>query len=117
MSGVRALIREAAMIIREAEISRSRSAQRTHQKQTKQQRKQKILEKRKALLDLLPAKLNDSQVLTFKEWCALNRISERNGRRIVNAPGGPTLTQISARHYGVTVANNRAWQRSRERVS
>jgi hypothetical protein len=59
---------------------------------------------------------NDNQVLTFKEWCALNRLSERNGRRIVKAPGGPILTRISARHYGVTVANNRAWQQSRERA-
>ena len=60
----------------------------------------------------LPA---DDQVLTFLEWCQLNRISERNGRRILAGPDGPTVTLLSARRMGITVRANRAWQQSRER--
>jgi hypothetical protein len=112
------------MTLREVELSRSHHAQRTHLKQIKnkkskrerERRKLELAKQRKRRLELLPATLNDNQVLTFKEWCALNRLSERNGRRIVKAPGGPTLTQISARHYGVTVRHNREWQASRERA-
>jgi hypothetical protein len=106
------------MTIRESEISRSRHARRTHQKQTKrskQQRKLEIAKERKQRLDLLPAMLNDNQVLTFKEWCGLNRISERNGRRILAGGDGPVVTQLTAKRIGVTVANNRAWQARRER--
>jgi hypothetical protein len=58
----------------------------------------------------------DDFVLTFKEWCAANRISERNGRRILAEPGGPVVTMLSARRIGITVANNRRWQQSRERI-
>jgi hypothetical protein len=65
---------------------------------------------------VLPALLNDSQVLTLRQWCALNNISLRTGRRILSAPGGPIITQLSAKRVGITVANNRSWQQSRERV-
>jgi hypothetical protein len=105
-----------------AETERSRHAQRSHVKQIKrkkskrerEKRKQEILARRKQRLDALPTVLKDDQVLVFCEWCALNRLSERNGRRIFGAPGGPTLTQISPKRFGVTVANNRAWQQSRQ---
>jgi hypothetical protein len=66
-------------------------------------------------LPALPATLNDNQVLTIREWCALNRISTRTGRRILAAPGAPIVTRMSARRIGITVANNRAWQVNRER--
>jgi hypothetical protein len=65
----------------------------------------------------LPATLNDNQVLTFKQWTALNGISARTGRRILKALGGPTVTRLSPRRIGITVANNRRWQASRERAS
>jgi hypothetical protein len=65
----------------------------------------------------LPATLNDNQVLTFKQWIALNNISTRTGRRILAAPGGPIVTRLSARRFGITVAHNRAWQQSREAAS
>jgi hypothetical protein len=68
-------------------------------------------------LPALPAILNDDQVLDFRQWCALNRISPRTGRRILDAPGGPVVTQLSANRIGISVKNNRAWQGSRERVS
>jgi ABC-type siderophore export system fused ATPase/permease subunit len=112
------------MSLREAEISRSRVAQRTHQKQTKRKlskqqlakRKLEIVKARKQRLDLLPATLNDNMVLLFREWCALNHLSERNGRRIFTSSDGPVLTRLSAKRFGVTVANNKLWQASRERA-
>jgi hypothetical protein len=69
------------------------------------------------LVAALPASLHDSQVLTFRQWCGLNNFSARTGRRILSAPGGPAVTQLSARRISITVANNRTWQGSRERVS
>jgi hypothetical protein len=59
----------------------------------------------------------DSRVLAFGEWCALNGISERSGRRILNSGNGPTITRLSARRIGVTIANDRAWKASRERIA
>ena len=36
-----------------------------------------------------------NQILTFPEWCELNRISERTGRRILASGAGPVVTQLS----------------------
>jgi hypothetical protein len=58
---------------------------------------------------------HDDQVLLFHEWCRLNRISERTGRRIIGRADGPVVTQLSAKRIGVTVRNNRVWQAARER--
>jgi hypothetical protein len=66
--------------------------------------------------DLLPANLHDNQVLTFRQWCGLDNISTRTGRRILAGGGAPVVTQLSPRRTGITVANNRAWQQSRERA-
>jgi hypothetical protein len=60
--------------------------------------------------------LHTDQVLTFREWCRLNGISERNGRRILKEPGGPVVTLLSPRRIGITVGNNREWQARRARV-
>jgi hypothetical protein len=73
------------------------------------------MRKRVLALDAPLTSLADDQVLSFIEWCRLNRISERTGRRILNAPGGPTVTMLSARRVGVTVRANRTWQQSRTR--
>jgi hypothetical protein len=59
---------------------------------------------------------NDQQVLRFRDWCRLNGISERTGRRVLNGPNGPTVTMLSAKLIGVTVANNRRWQEARARA-
>jgi hypothetical protein len=56
------------------------------------------------------------QVLTFAEWCALNRLSERTGRRILGSGGGPDVTQLSAKRIGITVGANARWQASRKRA-
>jgi hypothetical protein len=60
--------------------------------------------------------LSDDQVLTFIEWCELNSISERGGRKILSEPGGPEVVQLSARRIGITVGANRRWQASRVRT-
>ena len=56
---------------------------------------------------------HDDQVLTFYEWCKLNRISERTARRVMAAGDGPTVTWLSSNRMGITVRANRAWQQSR----
>jgi hypothetical protein len=70
---------------------------------------------RRRMLDAPLSASHDDQVLTFFEWCQLNRISERTGRRILAGPGGPKVTMLSPRRVGITVGNNRRWQQSRER--
>jgi hypothetical protein len=59
---------------------------------------------------------NDNQILTFFRWCQFNGISERTGRRILASGKGPTVTKLSDKRIGVSIANNRTWQQSRERV-
>jgi hypothetical protein len=65
--------------------------------------------------DALTNVLHDDQVLTFPEWCQINRLSERTGRRILDGDDRPVITYLSARRIGITVRNNRLWQASRER--
>jgi hypothetical protein len=59
--------------------------------------------------------LDDDKVLTFAEWCKLNRIGQRTGRRIIRSGNGPVVTQLSERRIGITVGNNRRWQAARAR--
>jgi len=56
------------------------------------------------------------EILTFREWVQLNKLSERTGRRILKAPGGPVVTLLSTRRFGISRRANRAWQQSRERA-
>lgn len=58
---------------------------------------------------------DEDEVLTFEEWCALNKIGLRTGTRILAGPDGPIVTQLSAKRIGITRGNNSRWQRSRER--
>jgi hypothetical protein len=58
-----------------------------------------------------------NQILVFLDWCRLNGLSERTGRRILTSGNGPVITQLSPNRFGITVANNAAWQRTRERAS
>jgi hypothetical protein len=60
-------------------------------------------------------RLDDDQVLTFLDWCALNGFSPATGRRIIAAGTGPVVTQLSTRRIGITIGNNRRWQESRAR--
>src|SRR5262245_42516159 len=107
------------MSLREsAELSRSRRARRSHRKQTerKADREQRLAQARAERLQLRQRFADDDDaVLTFKEWCALNSISERQGRRILASGIGPVITQISAKRIGVSRRNDRAWKESRAR--
>jgi hypothetical protein len=59
--------------------------------------------------------VNDQQVLTVPEWCQLNAIGLRTGRRRLAGGDGPIVTKLSAGRIGITVGNNRVWQQSRAR--
>ena len=99
------------MSLLETEQRRSRRAQRKHHKH---ERKHK--HKHRSALDAPLALSNDHQVLTFREWCQLNRISERTGRRILASGNGPVVTQLTEKRIGISVGNNKRWQASRERA-
>jgi hypothetical protein len=55
----------------------------------------------------------DEAVLTFSEWCQVNRISPATGRRIIASGAGPVITRLSERRIGITVGNNRKWREAR----
>jgi hypothetical protein len=90
------------MSLREHEQSRARHTR----------RKQK---KRPSALDAPLAMAHPNQVLTFHEWCRLNRFSERTGRRVLASGTGPTVVQLSPKRVGITIASNDAWQQSKAR--
>jgi hypothetical protein len=58
---------------------------------------------------------HDQQVLTFAEWCALNNFSSKTGRRILKAPDAPTVTMLTKKLIGITIAADREWKASRAR--
>jgi hypothetical protein len=86
-----------------------------HNQKNRRRLRQQHRQQKQLALDAPLSALHDDQVLTFLEWCRLNRISERNGRRIIAAPGGPATTMLSARRIGITIRANREWQASRQR--
>jgi hypothetical protein len=105
------------MSLRDNKPHRSQHAQRKHHKlQHRGTPREQHKQQKQYALDAPLSALHDDQVLTFLEWCRINRISERNGRRILDGPGGPVVTMLSARRIGITVGNNRIWQKSRERA-
>jgi len=63
----------------------------------------------------LPPLPDDNEVLSFPDWCKLNAISVRTGRKLKAAGLGPVITAISDRRIGVTKRNNRIWQAQRAR--
>ena len=78
-------------------------------------KKYRIQPKWSPLAKLLSADHPD-QILTFHEWCRLNRISESTGRRILAGGNGPAVTELAPNRIGITVGNNADWQQSRERA-
>ena len=85
--------------------------------QRRSRRKKKPSQYHRALNTSPVSTLHPDQILTFLDWCRLNRISERTGRRILQSGNGPVVTQLSNWRVGITVANNALWQQSRERTS
>jgi hypothetical protein len=100
-----------SMSVRENEQQRSHRALRKSQKE---QCRKKRREQRQHQIPLL-LQDNDNRILIFREWCALNGISERTGRRLLASGDGPLVTQLSPRRIGISIANNRAWQARRAR--
>jgi predicted site-specific integrase-resolvase len=49
------------------------------------------------------------RILSFKNWCSLNNISEATGRRIVRA-GKIRVIQLSQRRIGIGEDDNAAYQ-------
>jgi hypothetical protein len=96
------------MTLREHDQHRARFATRKHRKRIKRHKK-----KWQSALDAPFALANPNQVLTFFEWCQLNRISTRTGRRILASGTGPAVTQLAEKRIGITLANNARWQASR----
>jgi hypothetical protein len=99
------------MSLRENELRHSKHAQRQHHKKKLRQRKKAPRE----TLPPIPPIVSDDQVLTFPQWCAVNTLGLRTGRRVISGPNGPIVTEMSANRIGITVGNNRAWQNSRAR--
>lgn len=60
-----------------------------------------------------PMGVEDDRVMSFDDWCKLNDFSRSTGQRIVAAGTGPIFIQLSERRKGVTVGENRRWQKSR----
>ena len=80
-----------------------------HAKQQTRTKKKRVRDRR----FLIGEPLIDDQVLTFREWCALNGIGLRTGRRILDGPNPPAVVRLSARRIGITVKANREGQQSR----
>jgi len=102
------------MTLREPELARSHRARRSHGKKIRRRERERT-QPFSLKPFLLKQPLLDEQVLSFKQWCLLNSIGERTGRRILKSGKGPTVTMLSDKRIGITVGNNRAWQESRAR--
>ena len=61
------------------------------------------------------AALHPDQILTVEQWCCLNGISVRTGRRVIKSGAGPVVTRVSAQRIGIRVKDNARWQVSRAR--
>jgi hypothetical protein len=104
------------MSLREAELARSQRAARARAKQ--QKHKKKVRGQSVGIgrnMEPSFAALLDDRCLTFREWCQLNGIGARTGRRILKDGSGPMVVQLSPRRIGITVRANRVWQASRAR--
>jgi hypothetical protein len=104
----------APMTLLEHEQRRSQHARRKHHKRIKRNQRKPVQPKWSAL-DAPLAISHPNQVLTFHEWCQLNRISTRTGRRIIKSGTGPIVMMLSPRRIGISVGNNAIWQASRAR--
>jgi hypothetical protein len=49
------------------------------------------------------------RILTFKQWCVLNSISEATGRRLIRA-GKVRITRLSERRIGIGEDDNAEFQ-------
>jgi predicted DNA-binding transcriptional regulator AlpA len=49
------------------------------------------------------------RVISFREWCARNSLSEATGRRLLASKKGPIVTRLSERRIGIRERDYRAW--------
>ena len=102
--------------LRAGEMARSRAARRSLDKQKTETKRQRRQSRAQVPDDFdLPPLPDDSEVLSFPDWCKLNNIGVRTGRRIRASGNGPVITVLSDRRIGVTKRNNRIWQAQRAR--
>lgn len=57
--------------------------------------------------------VSDDQVLSFDEWCQLNKFSRSTGQRLYKSGEGPNFLRLSEKRIGVTVGENRRWHKLR----
>ena len=104
------------MSLREDEPSHRARRSPNKRTETKQQRKERLAKARTARQQLRQRLAEDDDaVLTFKEWCAVNGLGERTGRRMLAGGNGPTVTKLTDKRIGVTRRNNKLWQAQRAR--
>ena len=58
--------------------------------------------------------LDDDQVISFRDWCALNNFSESTGQRLIASGQAPRFVRTSEKRIGVTRGENRRWRQSRQ---
>ena len=90
-------------------------ARRVQLARRKKSAEKNLIQPKRSTLDEPLAIAHPNQVLTFHEWCQLNRISVRTGRRIIASGTGPTVTHLSPRRVGISIENNARWQASKAR--
>lgn len=61
-------------------------------------------------MDSLP---EDDRVLTVAEWAARTGVCLKTAYKILHSSDGPRYVQLTSRLYGVTVGENREWQKRR----
>jgi hypothetical protein len=84
--------------------------------ETRAERNQRLALARAEQLRLRQRLLEDDDaVWTFKEWCAVNGISPRQGRRILKSGSGPLVTMLSDKRIGISRRHDRLWKASRVR--
>jgi hypothetical protein len=106
------------MSLRESELGRShRAARRSHrQTETKAEREQRLAQAKAERLRLRQRLAEDADcVWTFKEWCALNSLSARQGRRILKSGSGPAVTMLTDTRIGISRRHDREWKATRVR--
>jgi hypothetical protein len=103
------------MTLHEAEHS-ERARSHNKQTETKRQREQRLAQAKAERLRLRQRLAEDADcVWTFKEWCSLNSISPRQGRRILKGGGGPLVTMLTDTRIGISRRHDREWKAARVR--
>jgi hypothetical protein len=84
-------------------------------KESKAERKRRIAKSTAERLRRRQQRLAEDPdaVFSFKEWCSVIGVSERQGRVILASGDGPVVTRLSDRRIGITRKHNQEWLQSR----